>query len=82
MEKPVPPNPPPNGTHQITNEDLAMKRPESPFEMTLSQKLHIERLRRDVERAHPDDLRPMVVELATQLIIKSNVANALMRGTF
>jgi hypothetical protein len=63
-------------------DDVPMERPESPFELTMAQQLHLERLRRDVQKAHPDDLRQMIIDLASQLLVKSNIANALMRGKF
>lgn len=75
----IPPNP---TEHAITKDDMPMSKADSPFELSLTQSLHLERLKRDVAVANPDDLREMTVMLASQLMIKSNICNALMRGKF
>jgi hypothetical protein len=82
MENLVPPNPPTTG-FVLSSDDMPMTRPKSPFELTMAQSLHIERLKRDIQRVSPDDigyLQGMFVDLAQQLLIKSNVCHALMMG--
>jgi hypothetical protein len=82
MEKAVPPNPPQHCTHSLTSEDMPIPKSDSPFELSLSQSLQMERLKRDVELTSPEELRKIVVMLSQQLLIKSNLCNALMRGKF
>lgn len=73
--------PPKPTKHIVTKEDLPL-RPDSPFELTLNQSLELERIKREVNQANPDDLKGMIVSLLFQLMIKNNICTALMKGQF
>lgn len=76
-KRPVPPIEP----HILGKDDLGAK-PESPFDLSINQQLHLERLSRDVKTSPRQDLEDMTMALARQLLIKSNIACALMRRRF